>query len=390
MLRFSRCSVVVVLLLASCLVGKSRIDSAYDPMVEGLWTLIDLQIPEDGLARHFYKVNATFCHIDWNMHQENPSKLSFFDDLKAASCPHKITVDLGDMVSRAKAYDQQHPDKIRVLPPTGIIFHQSRCGSTLAANMLATLERTRIYSETGSTVKALRACTPNVECHPGTHQRLVHDVYYLLGRSTRGENIDHVFYKTNSGGMFIEHFTAAFPQTPWVYMYREPTEIIRSHWKIPEDQIASNTDIPCARNYDNPFQPTSTQYVLNMRNVTSDQLTRTEYCAVHLDAISHSVVSEHERTGKGLFINYQQMPHVVWERMLPQEFRVPVTVEMRQKMQQVSRVYSKGKGDAQIAAQIWTEDTTLKRSSVTPEVHNAVQRFCPDTYQKLEHVRAQQ
>ncbi|CAN0367157.1 unnamed protein product, partial [Ectocarpus sp. 13 AM-2016] len=33
------------------------------------------------------------------------------------------------------------------LPPKGFIYHETRCGSTLVANMLATLAPSRVFSE---------------------------------------------------------------------------------------------------------------------------------------------------------------------------------------------------------------------------------------------------
>jgi len=191
-------------------------------------------------------------------------------------------------------------------------------------------------------------------------------------------------------------------------MYRDPTDIMKSHWKIPEHEWGPHDDydIPCARQYRNPVQPAPTRHVLRAANVTHDQLTRTEYCAVHLDAVAHSVLQEHHRTGRGWFINYQQMPAVLWERWLPGVLGIPVTHEMQQRMKQVTEWYSKGKGrlpprssssstattttTGSAAAVVWREDTTAKRALVTPAVHNAVRTFCKDTYSKLERACAGQ
>jgi len=235
-----RWSVMAFVLLGSCLLGKSRIDqqhsssSQYDPLVQATWTLVDLQIPPNGLAASpadggTYQAQATFCKIDWTLHQQNPSMVSFFADLRnlSSSCLQEVTVDLADMVRQSRAYDQRHPHKIRVVPPTAVIFHQSRCGSTLAANMLAAFDptRTRVYSEHYPPITALRACAEydnnsndsndNDACHPDTHLQLIRDVYYILGRAPHTEPIEYVFYKSNSGAMFIDKFTAAFPDTPW-------------------------------------------------------------------------------------------------------------------------------------------------------------------------------
>jgi Skp family chaperone for outer membrane proteins len=241
---------------------------------------------------------------------------------------------------------------------------------------------------------------------------LIKDVYYILGRTVRQDNIDYVFFKSNSGGMFIDKFTTAFPDTPWAFMYRDSGEILQSHWKLPEEQMDPTKDVPCARHYANPNQPLAIREVLAERNVThTSQMTKTQYCAAHLAGISRSVLQEHERTGRGRFINYKQMPQVIWETLLPLDFGIALDEEMKNKMMQVTRRYSKGGkrdqrfGDIPISDQQqqqeqqqqqrrsqeqWTEDTTKKRASVSSAIVEAVQQFCPDIYDQLENVALKQ
>jgi hypothetical protein len=232
---------------------------------------------------------------------------------------------------------------------------------------------------------------------------LIKDVYYLLGRTARQDNIDYVFFKSNSGGMFIDKFTAALPNTPWTFMYRDSVEVLQSHWKLPEEQMDPTKDVPCARHYANPKQPPAILEVLAERNVThTNQITKTQYCAAHLAGISRSVMQEHERTGRGRFINYKEMPQVIWDTLLPQDFGITLDDDMKNKMMQVTRWYSKGGkrdqrfGDGtvsethRITQEKWTEDTTSKRASVSPAILEAVQQFCPDIYNQLETVALKQ
>ena len=58
-------------------------------------------------------------------------------------------------------------------------------------------------------------------------------------------------------------------------------------------------------------------------------------------ALSISAIQEHERTGKGQFVNYKQLPSFVWQTLLPSTFGVsPVNAEMIGNMQQLAGVYS--------------------------------------------------
>jgi hypothetical protein len=189
-------------------------------------------------------------------------------------------------------------------------------------------------------------------------------------------------------------------------MYRDSAEILQSHWKLPEEQMDPTKDVPCARHYANPNQPPAIREVLLERNVThTNQITKTQYCAAHLAGISRSVMQEHLRTGRGRFINYKEMPQVIWETLLPLDFGVTLDEDMKNKMMQVTRRYSKGgkrdqrftgsttgsdQNEQRISQDQWTEDTTKKRASVSPAIMEAVQLFCPDIYNQLETVASKQ
>jgi hypothetical protein len=472
-------------------------------LLTGAYTLVDLNVnslktqQDDGKA---YSAQATFCRVDWTVHQENPSLVSFFDDLRNHSCSQEVEVDLLDFVTAARRLDAATATAataaaatspaVAFVPrvgyssaaaaaaaastsgattvatvaaaaknirPTGIIFHESRCGSTLAANMLAAFDppSTRVYSEHFPAIDALRACAGQDEstCPSDTHQQLIQDVFFTLGRVPADSPVEKIFFKTNSGGMFISHFTRAFPETPWIYMYRDSQEIMQSHFKISEREIndiqhnnnnnettMTTFDVPCARNQKKEIQPPATLQVLHRHNVTDvATLTMTEYCAVHLAGITHSVLTEHFKqqashnkafgiktstttmTPKGRFVNYKQMPAIMYESIVPHHFDIALTDEMVKRMQAVTNMYSKGgKRKSSDVNAMWTNtpaDSTplpaptttsflqggqhqhqqqpspqgaTTRPAVPVEIVAAVARYCPDTYAQLEALRIRQ
>ena len=132
--------------------------------MEGLLTLVSLDIPKQGLVHRddgmrtvatYSNVGASFCLIAWDEQQANPAAVPMFKDLKKASPLCKGTTfrvdDFYALVRQAKQYDQQSQEQRttdfaatkkrkghQVVPiPTMAIFHESRCGSTLASNVLA-------------------------------------------------------------------------------------------------------------------------------------------------------------------------------------------------------------------------------------------------------------
>lgn len=227
-----------------------------------------------------------------------------FKDLQAQShmCEGtQVEVDLFDLARDAREYDASFKDasiftgkKSVVLPvePAGVVFHETRCGSTLTANLLAAFspDHSRVYSESPPPVHALRACDFG-PCDPDKHHQLIRDVFYLMGRTLRVDRPQHVFYKIQSiGTMDIDKFTEVFPKTPWVYLYRDSVEVMMSHFKNEQTiKKKSKKRLPvCARGYAKPMnrQPRTTQKILQKHGKTMKNIDVPEYCAAHLVRVS--------------------------------------------------------------------------------------------------------
>jgi hypothetical protein len=264
-----------------------------DAVLEGYLTLIDINIPRSALqgVDAYRGVTAKFCHIDWKLQQKAPHKVPMFNDLirQSSLCDTTMTtVDLWDMAKQARAYDDQMSASQQILPvaPTGIVFHESRCGSTLMANLLAGFspEHTRMYSENSVHLRSLMACGSN-PCNPTLHTQLIQDVFYLSGRTLRKERPQYVFYKISSlGSMFVDSFTTAFPTVPWTYLYRDTVEVMQSHF-VPSTVggITRSRDRPvCLRLQSNDPQPSLTVQIANSKERDPTTLSNEEYCAAHL------------------------------------------------------------------------------------------------------------
>jgi hypothetical protein len=95
-----------------------------------------------------------------------------------------------------------------------------------------------------------------------------------------------------------------------------------------------------------------------------------------------SAIQEHTRSGKGRFINYNTLPDVMWNSVIPQDFQISLGPEDIAKMQQTSGVYSKGRGPK--ANREWEEDSTTKQSSAPKAVADATHMFMDDIYNQME------
>ena len=137
----------------------------------------------------------------------------------------EVVFDFSDLVKMTRRYDRLVGDKVNHLDNAGIIYHESRSGSTLAANMLTVgyPESSRVYSEPAVLLKAMKS----------NNTDLVRDVLYMLGRSNNKKE-KRVFYKLKSDAVRYIHTMP--PEIPWIFMYRKPEEVVASHFNPTETE----------------------------------------------------------------------------------------------------------------------------------------------------------
>jgi hypothetical protein len=376
--------------------------TTYDAILEGYLTLIDVDIPYDGLQGmgEQYEAKATFCNIDWRLQKKNPSNVPMFRDLQAQSklCKSTTTVvDLFDVVESAKTYDssfavgsksgtkKKDDGSIQSVQPSGVVFHETRCGSTLFANLMAAFspDHSRVYSESPPPVAALKACDLQ-PCNPHLHRMLIRDVFYMMGRIKSTEEPQYVFYKIQSiGSMNIDKFAGSFPLVPWIFLYRDSVEVMQSHVSGREDAVTSGRMTPvCARNYGRKMQPPTTLQVIEKAGVPLEQMNQIQYCAAHLAGLSLSAIQEHTRTHRGRFVNYNQMPDIVWDDIFPNYFNIPLSNKEVGRMEKTALYYSKGRGKQ--ADKGWKDDSMKKQATAARPVTKAADVFLKDVYNEME------
>ena len=172
-----------------------------------------------------------------------------------------------------------------------------------------------------------------------------------------------------------------------ISIYRDTVEIMQSHTNVGERAEPGKV---CTRNYrlSRSQQPPTTMKIIDDAGKSLKGMSLTEYCAAHLAGLSLSAVQEYDRSSKdtnhpgGRFVNYKQMPDVVWETIFPEHFGLkPESVES---MQKTAGVYSKGRGAK--ANREWTEDSSLKHETASPEVIQAAKVFASKVYNRMKEL----
>jgi hypothetical protein len=110
------------------------------------------------------------------------------------------------------------------LEPTAFLYHASRCGSTLISQMLAGLGTHVVVSEPPMLDAVLRARFVAPGLDEGTQIEWMRGLVSALAQPRRGERAFVV--KLDAWSVFeLALMRKAFPNTPWIYLYRDPLEI---------------------------------------------------------------------------------------------------------------------------------------------------------------------
>ncbi|MGC2795548.1 MAG: hypothetical protein WA290_03280, partial [Mycobacterium sp.] len=160
--------------------------------------------------------------VDWADLSEERFVAPFFDQTVArwASAPRArplVRTGLEALVAL---------DNEPSLEPAGMIFHLSRCGSTLVSRLLGTLPGAVVLAEP-SPLNALLGLNPG-RVEEATLVRLVRLLVRALGRCRHGDERHLVLKCTSWNIRRREILAAAFPETPWVWVQRDPAHVLAS------------------------------------------------------------------------------------------------------------------------------------------------------------------
>ncbi len=138
----------------------------------------------------------------------------------------EVTTGIGDLLRLENLVDS--------VPPKGFIFHVSRCGSTLVSNALRTLDRTIVMSEAQPISAAvwLHFDTKNpAQSHELFRGLLLKAILRSLGQKVTGAEDKYFIKFANVDILQIKQIRRIWPSVPWVFMIRNPEEVIVSNMR---------------------------------------------------------------------------------------------------------------------------------------------------------------
>ena len=149
------------------------------------WSPINVEISTDPMI--------TLCRLNFKQYSETPHLYPMFRDLENMSkCrgSNKKRELLSVLMKEVR--DNEGKPGGKIVPPTAFVFHESRVGSTLVANALASNPFAMVYSESPPIASALLHCRT---CSLQRNIEIFRDVVTLMGRSPIHQ---HIFFKFQS------------------------------------------------------------------------------------------------------------------------------------------------------------------------------------------------
>lgn len=296
--------------------------------------------------------------LDWLWFGTRKLSAPFFEDevRRAGFLPlnwlMRIRTGLADLVAGA----ENEPS----LPIDGLIFHMSRCGSTLAAQMLGAVPVHAVSSEPEPLDAVLRwAVDSGIESDRASEA--IRAVAAALGR-IRAPGLKCHFIKLDVWHtLYLPALRLAFPQTNWVYLHREPVEVLVSLEEQPSMHTVPGTLAAAELGLD-----------------ADEDLTLLEYTAKTLGAYGQAVI-DHWPLGGGLVLDYPDLRAAV-PTILSRHFRIALTEQDRASM------CAAGGRNAKAPNEVFVSDNARKHAAAGPELRAASARWLDPVRAQLQHL----
>lgn len=349
--------------------------ASYDTVtVPAIWVPIGTKEAREGAGEPKWRV--TLCLVEWDEYWRRPHDFGKFKQVQSASrCGDSRNTRVLDLAEAAAEARARSPAP---LEPSGFVFQESRVGSTLVANMLAAVPSHLVYSEGIRLPRSPRATDDQA-------RRAIRDYVALLGAPATANGSP----ASSHGRLFIKFQSAAsaadtmplvlgaFPDTPWLFVHREPVEVMMSHGASGFGRAV------CTARIKSP--PDAVCDILGPADCRKP--TPERYCAAHLAHLCDGAIlsAEADRGRCGRILAYDtNIADTMVDDVFPNLFGVDVDPAARAAMRATAAQYSKsaegkhGGKDGKFAG-----DTDRKRDAATPAAREAVDRYLADRYARL-------
>jgi hypothetical protein len=277
------------------------------------------------------------------------------------------TVERAKREKRAERFTEfdvllQVEKQFESVEPTGFIFHSSRCGSTLVANACRAIPNSIVLSEANAIDKLIArfitdAGNPVKESLYSVFLRGV--VHALAQRRTGDEQSLFIKFACCSFSQF-KRIKRIWPNVPWLFLYRDPVEIIVSNMR----------DVP-------PWLVDNDRRVLS--SITGDQseMSLEELCARTIGSLYSTAYALAD--GNSMLLNYNQLSVPVIAEAL-NFFKIDLSSEELDTIARTTKAYSKEVS----GTRAFVADAVTKQKLASDLIREMSERWASGPYKLLE------
>jgi hypothetical protein len=157
----------------------------------------------------------------------------------------------------------------------------------------------------------------------------------------------------------------AFPEVPWIFLYRDPIEVMVSQQRQRGLHMLPHAINPASFGLD-PHDA---------------WMTRLDEYGAHVLARLAGVAAEFHHSGRSRFVNFCELPSVIWDSLL--EF---FGVECCEK--ELMPIKRAAQFDAKRPALKFEIDGVAKQSAATEELRTLAAQWVQPVYERLERIRS--
>lgn len=243
-------------------------------------------------------------------------------------------------------------------PVAGIVFHMSRCGSTLVSRMLGQVAGVVSLSEPRIVGDLLRLGRFAPGLDPERQANWLREAVARAGAG--GERL---VIKTEAGGLFgLDLLRRAFPEAPWVFLHRDPLDVMLS-----QEQQRSSEMMPIMVEAALPLPP-------EQAHATDPD----EHCARTLAALCDRAAEVVASDG-GLAVAYEDLPGAVEDRIAPL-FGLAFDAADQARMRAVSTRHAR-RGEA-----VFVDDRDSRRAAAAPRLVTLADRLARPAWNRLRRL----
>jgi len=259
------------------------------------------------------------------------------------------------------------------VPPTGFIFHSSRCGSTLLANACRAIASSIVLSEANAIDKLIARFITDAEddsVKESLYSVFLRGTMHALSQRRIG-NEQHLFVKFAACSFAqFQRIKRIWPRVPSIFLYRDPIETIVSNlaglppWLIDNDRriLAS---------------------IIGVAPAVVAEMRLEELCARTIGSLYS--LAQRVANDNCLLLNYNQLSLPVISSAL-NFFNVNLSAEEMKTIEHVTGIYSK-----EIAAtRRFVADADVKQQDASAGVREMAEKWASEPYHRLEQKRLEQ